>query len=88
MVNKNYPNFKSWENNGKHCRITKNIHNITDGIYIKINNSLLPVSKTKCKSYYWHILNQDKHKPNTIRKWSTIYPEFNNASQKIWERIF
>ncbi len=72
----------------KHCRITKNIHNITDEIYIKINNSLLLVSKTTCKSYYWYIINQDKHRPNAIKKWSTIYQEFNNASKKIWERIF
>ncbi len=49
-----------WIQNTKHCRITKNIHNITDGSYIKINNSLLPVSKITCKSYYWHIINQYK----------------------------
>ncbi len=29
-----------WIQNTKHYRITKNIHNITDGIYININNSL------------------------------------------------
>ncbi len=77
-----------WIQNTKHCKITKNIHIITDGIYIKINNSLLPVSKTTCKSYYWHIINQDKHRLNIIKKWSTMYPEFNNASQKIWKRMF
>ncbi len=39
-----------WIQKTKNCRITKNIHNKTDGIYIKINNSLLPVSKTTCKA--------------------------------------
>ncbi len=78
----------SWIQKTKHCRITTNIYNITNGIYIKINNSLSTVSKTTCKSYYWHIINQDKHRPNTIKQWSTIYAEFNNASQKIWKRIF
>ncbi len=78
----------SWIQKTKQCRITKTyIHNITNGIYIKINNSFLPVSKTTCKIYYWHIINQDKHRPNKIKKCSTIYPEFNNVSQKIWERF-
>ncbi len=48
QVQKNIPT--SWIQNTKHCKITTNIHNITNGIYIKINNSLLPVSKTTCKS--------------------------------------
>ncbi len=35
----------------KQCRITKNIHNTTDGIYLKNNSSLLPVSKKPCESH-------------------------------------
>ncbi len=50
----------SWIQKTKHCRITTNIHSITNGIYIKINNSLSPVSETLYKSYYCHIINQDK----------------------------
>jgi hypothetical protein len=42
-------------------------------ILIKINKNYIPITKTKCKDVYWHLINLNTDIPNCITKWHTIY---------------
>ena len=53
-----------------------------------VNNKYIPINEVTCKDLYWHIINKDKHIPNTIKKWTSTYPNFNNADTSVWPRIF
>lgn len=65
------------------------VANITNNkILVKINNSVFPCYKLKCKEIYWHLINQTCHLPASKKKWSEIFTEFQDAHDDIWERIY
>ncbi len=79
---------RTWTQMLKKCTTTSNINNNEDNIPIKIDNKQTTIDKVKCSDFYWHLIKCKHYTPKTTKKWSNRYPDFDNAEQKIWSRIF
>jgi hypothetical protein len=55
---------KTWLQQISHKTIPKQTN--IDTLYIKINKNYIPFTKTKCKDFYWHLINLNTHIPNCI----------------------
>ncbi len=62
--------------------------NITSENIIKINNKMKAMEKVTCKELYWHLINIDVYNPSLVKKWSSQYPIFKEASTNVRPRIF
>ena len=72
------------------------INNASDTVVNKCDNNLIiilnkkriSIAKTKCKDYYWHIINRNEHIPTSKTSWEKIYPQFKTADLDTWPRIY
>ncbi len=79
---------RTWTQILEKCTTTSNINNNEVSIPIKIDNKHTTINKVKCRDYYWHLIKYKHYTPKTTKKWSNTYPDFDNAKQQIWSRIF
>ncbi len=75
-----------WKETLKQCSLMPK--NIPSGNIIKINYKMKAIAKVMCKEFYWHLINIDVHNPSSVKKWSSQYPIFKEASTNVWPRIF
>ncbi len=40
---------------------------------IQINNTKIEIQKIKCMDFYWHLINNNFHKPKAISSWGNTY---------------
>ncbi len=75
-----------WKETLKQCSLIPK--NIPSGNIIKINNKMKAIEKVTCKEFYLHLINIDVHNHSSVKKWSSLYPLFIEASTNVWPRIF
>ncbi len=81
--------LRTWTQIFKKCTTNSNIHNKENSILIKIDNKYTTIDKVKYRDYYyWHFIKYKHYTPKTTKTWSITYPDFDNAEQKIWSKIF
>ncbi len=55
---------------------------------INMNNTKIDIQKIKCKDFYWHLINNNLHKPKAISSWGNTYINFKNKDKSFWKMIF
>ncbi len=55
---------------------------------IYINNQYKDIQKTKCKDFYWHLINSTNHNPRSKLTWSKTFKDLSNPEEIIWKNIY
>ncbi len=54
---------------------------------IHINKTKIEIQKIKCKVFYWHLINNNFHKPKAISSCGNTYINFKNKDESFWKII-
>jgi hypothetical protein len=78
---------KIWKQILKQNLTSPNINN-SGTLKIEINDKYKDIQNTRCKDFYWHLINIKKHVPTAIIKWSKVFASLNNPEETVWRNIF
>ncbi len=53
---------------------------------ICINNQYKDIQKTKCKDFYWHLIDSTNHNPRLT--WSKTFKDLTNPEESTWKNIY
>jgi len=67
---------------------TETIKTKNSDIRININNKYKLLQTTKCKGFYWFLINKNKHIPSCKKSWKNIFSDLTVNNESKWHHIF
>ncbi len=52
-----------------------------------INNQYKDIQKTKCKDFYWHLINSTNYNPKFMLTWCQTFKDIYIPEESIWKNI-
>ncbi len=65
---------------------TNKVFNLNNENVITLNGTIMKISKTSCKDFYWHIINHSPHIPKSNSYWYNILPQFPAINNDFWKK--
>ncbi len=53
-----------------------------------MNNQYNDIQKTKCKDFYWHLINSTNHNPRSKLTWTKTFKDLSNPEESTWKNIY